>query len=344
MDSSYETYLKDGEKYYPGVPTNIEIHTGRNRAEVQFTKSADPSVVKYIIYWNNRLNSKEVTPKATNTIEKVIIPDLAEGYFNFEMIAVDNQGNKSLSSYAGGNVYGAKYEANLYPRITTITNSKDGLIVNYAAVDATTIATDLSYTTTANTAATRIMKTLSNVKDTLKDAKSTVDAIQLKTAYLPAKAIDTFYAMQTVNVNLAAGEYTYQGTVADYTTAAITAPATWNARWQYTGVARQLVLFSVDNNSITQRIMNGTSASTYGNFGVIVNFDQNYNVVSIINYYGQPHSTAVGGRSAILDPSGVNKFDPVTKVLKIKYWLDEIGTTSSQAPHRASMDNTFTLK
>jgi hypothetical protein len=200
------------------------------------------------------------------------------------------------------------------------------------------------YTTAAANQSTRVVTNSAIVTDTLADAALNVDSVQLKTAYLLPKAVDTFYGVKTVKVNLAAGDYSYQGTTVDYTNAAITAPATWNARLQYTGVSGQLVLFSVDDNRIAQRIMSGTSVSTYGNFGVIINFDQQYNVVSATNYYGQPHITTTGGRSVVLDPSGVNKFDPVSKVLKIKYWLDEIGTTSPQAPHRTSMDNTFTLK
>jgi len=213
MDSSYEPYLKDGEKYYPGKPTNVEIHTGRNRAEVQFDRSADPSIVKYIAYWNNRLASKEFTANSSTGIEKIMIPDLSEGYYSFEIIAVDNAGNKSLAADANGNVYGSIYESNIYPRVATITNSQAGLIVNYVSVDTTVISTSLTYTTVSDVKATRIVSNGANVIDTLSDASTTVDSVQLMTAYLLPKAIDTFYAVRTVKINLAAGTYTETGTL-----------------------------------------------------------------------------------------------------------------------------------
>jgi len=82
-------------------------------------------------------------------------------------------------------------------------------------------------------------------------------------------------------------------------------------------------------------IKNGINLSYYSNFGLIVTFDAATNkVTAVTNYYGQPSSN---GRSAVLDPSGVNAVDPATKTIKIKYWMDEVGTPG----HRASFDETW---
>lgn len=84
-------------------------------------------------------------------------------------------------------------------------------------------------------------------------------------------------------------------------------------------------------------ILAGTSLSYYGNYGIIITIDpNNYKITAVTNHYGQPSPT---GRSASLDPSGANTWNPVTKEIKIKYWMDEPAVFT---PHRVSFDETWT--
>jgi hypothetical protein len=85
-------------------------------------------------------------------------------------------------------------------------------------------------------------------------------------------------------------------------------------------------------------ILSSGSVSYYGAFGLAITFKEDNTVASIVNVYGQP---AANGRSAELDPSGVNKWDPATKTLKIKYWMNQPTVIT---PHRTSFDETFTFK
>ncbi len=78
-----------------------------------------------------------------------------------------------------------------------------------------------------------------------------------------------------------------------------------------------------------------TNATYYSKFGLIMNFDAATNkVTSVTNYYGQPSST---GRSAVLDPTGVNSIDPATRNIRVKFFMDETGITG----HRATFDLTL---
>ena len=78
-----------------------------------------------------------------------------------------------------------------------------------------------------------------------------------------------------------------------------------------------------------------TNATFYGKFGLIIAFDAATNkVTSVTNYYGQPSSS---GRSAILDPTGVNSIDPATKNIKLRFFMDETGI----AGHRSTFDITL---
>jgi len=65
-------------------------------------------------------------------------------------------------------------------------------------------------------------------------------------------------------------------------------------------------------------IRSGTSLSGYGAYSPVFYFDQNNNIVDVKNIYGQPSGN---GRYAELDPSGENKFDPVTKTIKVKFFM-----------------------
>lgn len=95
----------------------------------------------------------------------------------------------------------------------------------------------------------------------------------------------------------------------------------------------------VDNavGSPSHTIMSGSSMSYYGSFAPVFNFDPSGSgvIVSVTNYYGQP---AGNGRSAELDPSGVNK-RTADKNMKVKYWMNQ---PSVITPHRTYFDEIFT--
>ena len=100
-ESYSKSYISDGDLRYAGAPYNVVVISKVNSVQVQFNKTADPSILKYIIYWNNRANSQEVTP-TENSVESVTVPNLTTGVYSFELIAVDKAGNKSKVVYASG--------------------------------------------------------------------------------------------------------------------------------------------------------------------------------------------------------------------------------------------------
>ncbi len=91
---------------------------------------------------------------------------------------------------------------------------------------------------------------------------------------------------------------------------------------------------------------NSTGSFFFGSFGVSVIFNTTTDeVIETRNYYGDPTKavTSIGNpstgsgapnytsagnlRRAILDPTGINKYNPATKVVDIKYTLNQGGTT-----------------
>jgi hypothetical protein len=132
------------------------------------------------------------------------------------------------------------------------------------------------------------------------------------------------------------GRYTMNGTFVDFSTTAFTYYGAQTYSLISTG-ATQVKVFNETLNTYGYLFLNGGSATYYGSFGLVVNFDATTNAItSITNYYGQP---SANGRSANLDPSGLNKWDPATKGVDIKYWLDQPSVIS---PHRAAMSEHWT--
>ena len=120
------------------------------------------------------------------------------------------------------------------------------------------------------------------------------------------------------------GVYTVDGTMVDLTSAALTGkyPLTWELR---TTGANTLAVYDKAFGTQTHQILSSGGNSQYGSFGLNITIDPATNkITNIVNSYGQP---AANGRSAGLDPSGVNAYDPATKTFKIKYYLLQPGST-----------------
>jgi hypothetical protein len=81
-------------------------------------------------------------------------------------------------------------------------------------------------------------------------------------------------------------------------------------------------------------ILSGASASGYGLFAPVFKFDASDKVIAVTNFWGQPSGN---GRAARLDATGINKYDPATKTIKVKYWM-------VQGTDRTLFDETFTWK
>jgi len=67
----------------------------------------------------------------------------------------------------------------------------------------------------------------------------------------------------------------------------------------------------------------GTGLSGYGSFSPVLTFDGATNTItSVYNRYGTaPLYIASNGRSAALDPTGYNDYNPSTKTIRIKYFM-----------------------
>ena len=135
------------------------------------------------------------------------------------------------------------------------------------------------------------------------------------------------------------GHYKITGSMTDVSTTTITF------------TAQDVKLVSSSANSVTMipdqlgipgyLILSGGSLSYYGSFGPVFTFDATTNkVISVVNSYGQPASNT---RSADIDPSGLNQWEPATKnIPNIKFFMKQPNTVTTPPYIRTYFNNTFT--
>ncbi|MCK3684658.1 hypothetical protein [Maribellus sp. YY47] len=80
--------------------------------------------------------------------------------------------------------------------------------------------------------------------------------------------------------------------------------------------------------------------SGWGSFCPVFTFDDNGNITEVTNYYGQPASNT---RSAVLDPAGVNKYDPATKSFQVSYYMVQPSVVTTPPHYRCHMVETYTF-
>lgn len=89
-------------------------------------------------------------------------------------------------------------------------------------------------------------------------------------------------------------------------------------------------------------ILNGTSTSVYGAFGLELVIDGTTGAITALkNPWGNPPSNT---RMPVLDPSGVNKYDAATKTIKLKYWMKQPSLVADPPNIRVYFDETWTYK
>ena len=114
------------------------------------------------------------------------------------------------------------------------------------------------------------------------------------------------------------GEYEVTGTMVDVSSSALTGLFPMTYHLITSGALTDDGYDPIHWEDYFIPIRSGTAISGYGSFSPVFYWDQNNNIVDIKNIYGQP---AGNGRYAQLDPSGVNKYDPATKTIKVKFFM-----------------------
>ncbi|MCH5599132.1 DUF4998 domain-containing protein [Niabella ginsengisoli] len=205
-DNDYLKYFDGKESVYPGLVKNLSYRAGNLRTVLTWNPSPDPSVIKYVVTWNNGQDSIVTQANSHNYEDtvSVIVPNLSEYVYSFVVRSYDDKGNRSIGQEINNvRVYGNVYRNTLLNRNINTTNpyvyGDDGtLTLNFAKADSSNISTIITYTNTSDAPEEKIllrdeeMVTISNYK--------AGTPINYRSSYKPeGNAIDTFKTISPDN-------------------------------------------------------------------------------------------------------------------------------------------------
>ncbi|GAA4307099.1 DUF4998 domain-containing protein [Mucilaginibacter gynuensis] len=195
--TDFKEFYNDHEIVYTGAVGNVTTHPGNLRVELKWKSSTDPSITKYVVYWNNRADSQVVNITAKTDSVSTIINGLNEFVYSFVIYSQDGKGNRSISKEVNNvKVYGPIYNSTLLNRAydgnTPFVNLTTGAVrLNFTNADTINIATEIRYTKTSGENVTLNLSGDSS-SILLPDFKYGTD-VTYKSSYIPERSsIDVF--------------------------------------------------------------------------------------------------------------------------------------------------------
>lgn len=195
--TDFKKFQGNKEIIYTGAVGSVISESGNQRVGLKWKSSSDPSITKYIIYWNNKADSQVVNVDTKTDSIKAIIPGLQEFVYSFVIYSYDAKGNKSIATEINNvKVYGSIYQSTLLNRAYnatspyTITDAGD-LRLNFIAPDTINVGTTITYTKSDGQTAEAILSA-DSTSITLPGYKSGTE-ISYLSSFIPERgAIDVF--------------------------------------------------------------------------------------------------------------------------------------------------------
>lgn len=190
----HKDYIEGGEIIYAPKPDTINFIAGKDRILFNCRTYNAPNVQSVDLYWNDGLDSL-IIPVELNTgydSISVILDNMGEKSYTFNVRTTDNFGHKSLFLTGFGTSYGETYQSRLSDRrIKTISLSDKGGVVTWFFAPGNLVRSEIRYVTNEGTQS--IAETLPAKDEVeLPDVKAG-STIEYRSLFIPeAESIDTF--------------------------------------------------------------------------------------------------------------------------------------------------------
>jgi len=196
MDYHYKDFWDLANRVYVGKVDSLSAHSGKNRIELHWKKSPDPTVSGLAIYWNNGADSLLISIEGLESDGwlTTVVPGLSEDTHVFEVFGLDKDGNRSVPVEVIARVYGDVYENGLANRVIReqVVDGSSLSIWWFADDDPTLIGTEIHYLDDHEV--DRIAYHPSVESNVIIDHVDFQQEIKYRSLYRPdTLAIDTFY-------------------------------------------------------------------------------------------------------------------------------------------------------
>jgi hypothetical protein len=204
MNDIEKKFTKSGEITYLSIVDSLQAHGGNGRLKLSWINFSDPRITSYKILWNSGKDSVvlDINNESRPDTIHLMLTDMAEGTYYFEVYALDTLHHSSLSSTIIGMVYGANYAASLLPiAYETLSRIGDSLQIIWQK-SAGNIYTGGSLRYSDNQGKFEEVALSSSKDTTILAAFPIGGSFEYTSGFLPESgAIDTFYTNQTtVNI------------------------------------------------------------------------------------------------------------------------------------------------
>jgi len=197
LDTDFKDFFNGAEVVYTGAVGKVTISPGNQRTQLKWKSSPDGTIVKYVVYWNEKQDSL-VIPITTKTDSvTALITGLNEYSYTFTIHSFDAKGNKSIPVHVNNvKVYGTGYINGLLNRAINVDKpylsyTASATVLNFLEPDTINVTTRIRYENLSG----------QQVEVSLKPTVSTIElpnyklgsTILYKSSYIPERnAIDVF--------------------------------------------------------------------------------------------------------------------------------------------------------
>ena len=192
----HKVYIEQGEIIYAQKPDSISFIAGKNRVLFKGWMYNAVNIKTLNILWDNGVDSISI-PVSFNTgmdsIE-VIIPDLPEKSYTFNVYSTDNFGHRSLNLTNFGSSYGDIYTSSIIDRrIKSIGLTDKAGVIDWFSAPEGLIYNEVRYElTNGEKLVVRVSDSIFTTSLSPLPASSTV--LEYRSLYIPEEeSVDTFY-------------------------------------------------------------------------------------------------------------------------------------------------------
>ncbi|MBR5925302.1 MAG: hypothetical protein IKZ60_07535 [Bacteroidales bacterium] len=194
QDAVYKEFIKDGGFIYPAKPINIEAERGYQRLVLKWDLPMDPSIRTAKLFWDSRTQSMDFDYSAyPDGKVKVVIPDLEDRSYTFEVVNYDSDENASLAAEITSSPFGESWLVSHAERtMLYVEMAGSDAIVTMGKLTDEIVATKFRYTNASGSVVESRPFMVDEDEIKLPNAKKW-KYLEYQSAYCPAGGIDTVW-------------------------------------------------------------------------------------------------------------------------------------------------------